>query len=122
MTAMKPPFLLAVQMDVRPDHEDLFQDIYDNEHAPNLLQVPGVRSVRRFRRADVLSMAVGGAVHELKFPGEPVFSALYEIDSPDVLTSEAWSRAVDLGRWSSAVRPFTSNRRYTLHQRIMPKK
>lgn len=117
----KAPFLLAVQMDVEPDHEDLFQEVYDKEHVPTLLRVPGVRSVRRFLRADVLRIALGGKVHEMRFPSEPMFSALYEIESPEVLTSEAWSLAVDRGRWSSAVRPFTSNRRHTLHQLIVSK-
>jgi hypothetical protein len=39
----------------------------------------------------------------------PVYSAIYEIDSPDVLTSDGWNEAVERGRWPS-VRPHTSNR------------
>ena len=120
MTVKTPPFLLAVQMDVLPEHEPVFQDVYDNEHVPALLQVPGVVSVRRFMRRGLLRIALGGTVHEFQFPNEPTLTALYEIDSPEVLTGEAWSGAVDQGRWSTAVRPYTRNRRHTLHQLLLP--
>ena len=115
-------FLLAVQMNVQREHEATFQQVYDEEHIPSLLEVPGVKSVRRFQRADSLRIAIGGAIQEFAFPDEPKFSAFYELESPDVLTSAAWSKAVELGRWATAVRPFTSNRRHTLHQLIVPKK
>lgn len=106
MTVKTPsPFLLAVQMDVQPEHAAVFQDVYDTEHVPALLQVPGIVSVRRYMRQDTLRIALGGTVHEMRFPDEPTFSAFYEIESPDVLASTAWSRAVDQGRWSTAVRP-----------------
>jgi hypothetical protein len=114
-------FMLAVQMDVKPEREALFQEIYDVEHIPALMRVPGVRSVHRYRRAEVLKIAIGGTIQEFAFPAEPAFSAFYELESPDVLTSEAWSKAVEQGRWSSEVRPFTSNRRHTLHKLIVPK-
>jgi hypothetical protein len=121
MMSIKPtPFLLAVQMNVLPDRQAVFQDVYDNEHVPALLGVPGVVSVRRFMRRDVLRLALGGSVAELRFPDEPVFTALYEIASPEVLVSEAWGRAVELGRWSTAVRPYTFNRRHTLHELLTP--
>ena len=58
---------------------------------------------------------------EVAFPAEPVFSAFYELESPDVLASEAWSKAVEQGRWAAEIRPFTSNRRHTLHKLIVPK-
>jgi hypothetical protein len=121
MDATRTRFMLAVQMDVKPERESLFQEIYDLEHVPALLQVPGVRAVHRYQRAKVLKIAIGGAIQEYAFPSEPAFSAFYELESPDVLTSEAWSKAVEQGRWSAEVRPFTSNRRHTLHKLIVPK-
>ena len=50
--------------------------------------------------------------------GEPKYSAVYEIESPDVLTSEAWAKAVDAGRWPSEVRPYTHNRRHVLRKLV----
>ena len=49
---------------------------------------------------------------------EPKFRALYEIESPDVLLSEAWAKAVDAGRWPGEIRPYTKNRRHNLYQRM----
>ena len=48
--------------------------------------------------------------------GEPRYTAVYEIESPEVLTSEAWSKAVEAGRWPSEVRPYTRNRRHVLRK------
>jgi hypothetical protein len=33
-----------------------------------------------------------------------------------VLTSAAFAKAVDAGRWPAEVRPFTRNRHHTLHR------
>jgi len=120
MSAKKAAFLLAVQMDVPPEHVADFQRVYDEEHVPNLLKVPGVTSITRFQRADVVRIALGGVVQELAFPNEPTFTALYEIEHPDVLTTTQWSDAVEQGQWPTLVRPYTRNRRHTLHRLIVP--
>jgi hypothetical protein len=33
-----------------------------------------------------------------------------------VLTSDAWAKAVEKGRWPAQVRPYTRNRRHTLRK------
>jgi hypothetical protein len=33
-----------------------------------------------------------------------------------VLTSDAWAKAVEVGRWPSQVRPYTRNRRHVLRK------
>lgn len=111
-------WILSVQMDVDPSQEALFHEVYETEHIPALIEVQGVRSVRRVSREEQLYIAMGGATQVLTFPGEPKFTALYEIDSPDVVLGQGWAKAVDAGRWSSKVRPFTSNRRHTIHSTI----
>ncbi|MCH7796137.1 MAG: hypothetical protein IH900_13510, partial [Proteobacteria bacterium] len=40
-------YLFIASMDVEPDKEALFNEVYDTEHVPNLLKVPGVLSVTR---------------------------------------------------------------------------
>ena len=42
-------FLFIVSMDVQPDKEVVFNDVYDTEHIPLILKVPGVLSARRCR-------------------------------------------------------------------------
>ena len=46
--------------------------------------------------------------------GSPSYTAIYELESPEVLVSDAWAQAVEAGRWPGEVRPFTSNRRHVL--------
>lgn len=107
-------FLLIVQMDVAPEHEAVFNEVYTEDHVPALITVPGVVSIRRYRRQP-LRLALGGAVREMVFDAEPRYTAIYEVETPEVVISDAWAQAVDAGRWSSEVRPHTMNRRHTLH-------
>ena len=111
------PYLFSAAMDVHPDKEALFHEVYDREHVPSLLTVPGVISVARFK-VEPLKLSIGGEIKTIVVEGEPRFGALYEIESPEVLTSEAWAKAVESGRWPAQVRPFTTNRRHLLHRRI----
>jgi hypothetical protein len=108
-------YLFIVSMDIAREREALFNEIYDNEHIPNLLKVPGVRSATRLR-TESAPVDLGGEVKTLTGDGAPRYMAIYEIDSPEVLTSAEWARAVQLGRWPSEVRPFTSNRQHVLRK------
>lgn len=111
-----PPFLMVAGMDVRPEHEDLFNDVYDTEHVPYLAAVPGVQfAVRYSGRA--LDMAIGGRTQRLGDGTEPRFYVVYGLSGPEVLVSDAWGRAVEAGRWPELVRPHTTNRRHILLQR-----
>ena len=47
---------------------------------------------------------------------EPAYTAIYEIDSPDVLLSPSWQEAAEAGRWASEVRPYTKNRRHVVRR------
>ncbi|HSF05392.1 MAG TPA: hypothetical protein VLG10_06325 [Methylomirabilota bacterium] len=114
---IQTPYLFSAAMDVDPAREALFNEVYDKEHVPLLLQVPGVLSVARFR-AEPVTMIIGGERKTIVVESEPRYQALYEVTGPDVLTSEAWAKAVDQGRWPGQVRPHTRNRRHILYRRI----
>jgi len=109
-------YLFVASMDVEPDKESLFNEVYDQEHIPNLLKVPGVISVARYRMRE-LTMLIGGERKVMRFENEPQHHALYEIESPDVLLSDSWGEAVEQGRWAQEVRPYTRNRRHILSER-----
>ena len=113
--AEKAKYLFIASMDVDPDKEALFNEVYDKEHIPALLKVPGVLSVRRAVR-EPLTMFIGGEKKTMVAEGEPRYSAYYELESAEVLTSEAWGKAVELGRWPAQVRPYTRNRRHVLRK------
>ena len=107
-------YLFVASMDVEPDKEALFNEVYDNEHVPNLLKVPGVHSVTRME-GEPFAFNIGGAEKQMPQEG-PRHSALYEIDGPHVLVSPEWAKAVEAGRWPGDVRPFTKNRRHALYR------
>jgi hypothetical protein len=107
-------YLFVVSMDVDPDKEALFNEVYDTEHVPTLLKVPGVRAVARLA-GEPFAVSIGGEERRVAHEG-PRYTALYEIDGPQVLTSREWAKAVELGRWPGEVRPFTRNRRHALYK------
>ena len=110
-------YLFVVSMDVAKDKEALFNEVYDSEHVPHLSKVPGVVSVRR-AKLDTLRISMGGETKTVDAQGKPRYACIVELDNPDVLTSAAWAKAVDAGRWPGEVRPFTRNRQHTLHRVI----
>jgi hypothetical protein len=59
-------------------------------------------------------MIIGGEKKAIIADGEPRYSAIYELESAEVLVSEGWAKAVDAGRWPTEVRPYTRNRRHVL--------
>ena len=108
-------YVFVVSMDVQKDKEALFNEVYDTEHVPELLKVPGVLAVSRNTLAP-LKMSIGGEIKTIVIEGEPKHSATYELESAEVLTSQAWATAVEKGRWPAQVRPYTRNRRHTLRK------
>jgi hypothetical protein len=111
----KAKYLFIASMDVAPEKEALFNEVYDTEHIPELLKVPGVLSVRRAVSVP-LTMSIGGENKTIVAEGEPRYSAYYELESAEVLVSDAWAKAVEKGRWPSQVRPHTRNRRHVLRK------
>jgi hypothetical protein len=70
----KAKYLFIASMDVAPDKEALFNEVYDTEHIPELLKVPGVLSVRRDETVP-LTMSIGGETKTIVAEGEPRYSA-----------------------------------------------
>lgn len=108
----KSKYLFVVSMDVEPAKEAIFNEVYDIEHIPYLMEVPGVRAVTRAKGED-FAMAIAGRIDAKAHDG-PRYIAIYEIDSADVVKSDAWATAVEKGRWGAEVRPYTSNRRHQM--------
>lgn len=112
--AITGKWIFTASMDVDPDKEALFNEVYDTEHIPHLSKVPGVVSVTRVK-SDTLRVTMGGETKTVE-PEGAKYSCIVELETPDVLTSAAWAKAVDAGRWPTHVRPFTRNRHHTLHR------
>lgn len=85
--------LLLNAMNVAPEGEDDFNKWYDEEHIPALAAVPGVLCARRFRATQ----------SPLKYV------ALYHVTAPEVVSCEAWQKAVDTP-WTRRIRPHMRDR------------
>ena len=107
-------YIFVASMDVDPDKEALFNEVYDTEHIPNLLEVPGVRAATRIKE-EAFELSIGGGTRTIVHEGAR-YTAVYEIDGPHVLTSPQWEKAVEAGRWPSQVRPYTRNRTHALYK------
>jgi hypothetical protein len=114
---IKTKYLFSVSMDVEPEKEAIFNEVYDTEHVPLILSVPGVVAAARFKSQPV-TMILGGQRRTIVMDNEPRYKAFYELESPDVLLSPAWAKVVDEGRWPDQVRPYTKNRRHVMLERI----
>jgi len=113
--AAQARYVFIASMDVDPAKEDVFNEVYDTEHVPFLLKVPGVLSAKRYK-SESLRMFISGKEQTIAAEGEPRYSAVYELESPEVLVSAAWAQAVDKGRWPTEVRPYIRNRRLVLRK------
>lgn len=95
-------FFLMMTFEISPDQEELFNDIYDTEHAPYILAVPGVHSCVRFTDSN------------LSPNGWLVYSTLYQFDHPDLPETPEWKAASDRGRWKDMIRPYVKSRQRRL--------
>ncbi len=107
-------YIFIVSMNVKSEYENLFNEVYDDEHIPYLLKVPGVKKVTRGKGMP-FSFSIGGETKSMSSPKQK-FIAMYEIESPEVVQSQEWSLAVEEGRWSSHVRQHTSDRTHFMYK------
>lgn len=86
--------LLVNAMSAAPEGEAEFNRWYDEEHIPALSAVPGTLLARRF-------VSTNGCRQK--------YLALYHLESPDVVKTAAWARAVETP-WTVKIRPFMRDR------------
>ncbi len=99
-------YIYLVQMDIPNEMEAEFNRIYDTQHVPNIIKVPGVHGCVRYKLA---SADVEGVAR---------YAAVYDIDSPDIPETDGWKAESDKGDWPGQIRPHTSNRSHLIFQRI----
>ena len=46
------PFCMMITIEIAPEDEAEFNDIYDNDHIPNILKLKGVIEIIRFKDAE----------------------------------------------------------------------
>jgi hypothetical protein len=99
-------YIYMVQMDIPEAIDGELNRIYDTEHVPALSKVPGVHKVTRYR----LEQSNDSRMQK--------YLAIYEIDSPAIVSSKAWDVASALGDWATKIRPHTTSRHHSFFEKI----
>jgi len=92
------PFCMMITFEITPQDESEFNDIYDHDHIPNILKLPGVIEIVRFRDA---------------LPNERgflVYSAIYFLAKENLHEMPEWKALSELGRWAPVIRPKVKSR------------
>lgn len=92
------PFCMMITFEIAPEDEAEFNDIYDNDHIPNILKLKGVIEIIRFKDA---------APNE---KGLLVYSAIYLLAQENLYQTPEWKELSDLGRWAPIIRPKVKSR------------
>lgn len=98
-------YILLVQLSIPAELEALFNDLYDNEHIPNVLAIPGVTSCTRFKL-------------EWGDQGMADYMAIWEVDDPDLPKTETWKIASDKGAWRMHIRPHLRIRMHGMYKML----
>jgi hypothetical protein len=92
------PFCMMITFEVAREDEKEFNDVYDNEHVPNILKVDGVLEVIRFRDASPNAK------------GNFVYSAIYFLARENLHETAEWKAYSEVGRWAPEIRPKLKSR------------
>ena len=99
-------YIYVVQTNIPADLEAEFNRLYDEEHVPSFLKVPGCHKITRYR------------LEKSEAPRMQKYLTIYEVDSPDVMKSAAWEKAGAYGDWATKIRPLTTSRHHSVFERI----
>ena len=114
MAKKKGTGLLIVSADIAADKEEEFNRWYNEEHISKLLAIPGFLDAARYEAVSGLAFAGGGA---------PKYLACYELESPEVICSEAYQRHVEIPtEWSKKMSPAVIGTKFTsnVYRQIFP--
>ncbi|MSO53750.1 MAG: hypothetical protein EXQ90_01240 [Rhodospirillales bacterium] len=110
---MTAPYIYLVQIDVPASLDAEVNRVYDDEHIPHLIDVPGCLSCTRYR-------LVGGDTE-----GAPRFTAMWGMSRPDITglygpNGQAWKAATVGSQYDSLIRPHVTQRSHHILERIAP--
>ena len=100
----KTLYVFWVMMDIEPHREALFNELYDHEHLPLLLKLPG---------------SINAVRYKTDASGVPRYLCAYEVENTTLPMSKLWTDTSDIGRWKPEVRPYTYNKRSIVSERIL---
>ena len=97
-TKLGAPYCMLITFEIAPEDEAEFNEIYDNDHIPKIMQLEGVSEVIRFKD------------RKPNENGFLVYSALYFMAQEDLHLTAEWQALSDAGRWKPVIRPKVKSR------------
>ena len=98
--------LFILLMDIAPEDEVLFNEMYDNDHLTHMMAVSGNLQCDRF----VLEWNTGSELQR--------YLVIYQIDDPELPRSPAWQAQAAKGEWAGIMRDRIRNRANGVFRRI----
>jgi len=96
--------LLLVMIDIDPEHEEEFNHWYWNEHFPERMACKGFLTGKRY----------------LAREGGPRYLAMYELESPEVLSSEEYLEIFPPSLWTQSINAKIKNVVRNVYIEILP--
>ena len=96
--AAATPFCMTITFEIDPADEIHFNDVYDNDHVPTIMKLPGMLEVIRDRDAKASEK------------GFLVYTALYLYSTENLHETPEWKVLSDQGRWAPDIRPKLKSR------------
>lgn len=98
--------IYLLQQGIPPELDERFNSLYEGDHLPLMMQVPGIAACSRWR----LVQSETGEV--------PAYLALYDIAEASLPKSAEWQAQTSKGRWPTEMRPHFTVRRNGVFRRI----
>jgi len=99
-------FIYFLQQSIPAAMDAKFNELYNGDHIPLMLQTPGANSCTRYK----LQYSDSGDV--------PDYLAIYAISDAETPHSQAWKQQTNLGAWPTQMRPHFTARRNGVYHRI----
>jgi len=95
---MSDNFIFFVLMSIAAEHEARFNEIYDTDHLPIMVSIPGVRDAARYK----LQWSDNGDMQ--------AYLCMYHLDDPELPRSETWAQHSAKGQWPIEMRHLATGR------------
>ena len=99
-------YIFVLLLDVPQEIDDRFNTLYDTDHLPLMMQVPGIRRSSRYR------------LNWSDNPDMLRYLTLYDIDDPELPRGEDWKRQSGLGAWPTEMRDRVTARRNGVFRKL----
>jgi hypothetical protein len=103
--AIDSDYIYFLQQSVPAQLDAKFNELYDTDHIPLMMQAPGAKSVTRYKS---LYSPSGDA---------PDYLAIYAVNGVDVPRSPGWKEQTSKGAWPTQMRPHFTARRNGVFKR-----